>query len=136
MASKQKMDDRKTRGVCVRCGKMPAKPRHTQCSLCLKRTAESTSRYYRKKIGGSEILANTRLDQQGFCCAICGQPDGVGTRTSRRLALDHCHHTDQLRGMLCDGCNMGLGYFKDNLPNLLAAAVYLRKYRSPLIPSV
>lgn len=68
---------------------------------------------------------NAILDQQGFRCPICGRPDGVGTMEDKRLALDHCHRTDRVRGMLCDTCNLGLGAFKDSLGLLRNAQQYL-----------
>ena len=59
--------------------------------------------------------------QQGKC-AICGNEP----TTQRGLHLDHCHDTGQVRGLLCHGCNTGLGAFSDD-PELLAKAIgYLR----------
>lgn len=50
-------------------------------------------------------------------CAICG---AVATR------VDHCHSTNTVRGALCNGCNTGLGMFKDDQKILKKAIVYLR----------
>ena len=36
--------------------------------------------------------------------------------------LDHCHHTDEMRGFLCNSCNVGLGHFDDD-PDFLQRAV-------------
>lgn len=52
-------------------------------------------------------------------CAICGKPQ------ARRLNIDHDHATGKIRGLLCSRCNLGLGYFKDNIDNLNAAVAYL-----------
>lgn len=40
------------------------------------------------------------LTFQGGVCAICGRNDG-----KRRLNVDHCHETGEVRGLLCSGCN-------------------------------
>ena len=49
--------------------------------------------------------------QQGKC-AICKIPQ---SSLKYALCLDHCHKTKQIRGLLCDKCNMGLGYFNDDV---------------------
>lgn len=46
-------------------------------------------------------------------------------RWADKWVLDHCHHTDQFRGYICDSCNLGFGKFNDD-PNMMASAlVYL-----------
>jgi hypothetical protein len=70
------------------------------------------------------------LHSQHGMCAICGaSPDAEQYGV---LAVDHCHTTGKVRGLLCANCNNGLGRFKDNPEALEAAAAYLRKYREPL----
>jgi formate dehydrogenase maturation protein FdhE len=59
-------------------------------------------------------------EQQG-ACAICG-------RTDVALVVDHNHTTGRVRGLLCSGCNHGLGRFKDNIVLLISAMDYLVKY--------
>lgn len=65
------------------------------------------------------------LDQNG-ACAICREPETltVGGRL-RRLAIDHDHSTDTVRGLLCYGCNVSLGHFNDSVPTLERAIRYL-----------
>lgn len=64
------------------------------------------------------------IDAAGNKCELCGSPPGA-----RRLHIDHDHTTGALRGLLCHGCNVGLGYFKDDPELLERAAEYLRKPR-------
>jgi len=41
--------------------------------------------------------------------------------------VDHCHTTGEIRGLLCQGCNIGLGQFKDNPVALAKAIEYLKE---------
>jgi hypothetical protein len=68
---------------------------------------------------------NQKLEAQGNVCEICGKPDEV---EGRRMAIDHCHDTGQVRGLLCGNCNRGLGNFKDSPDMLQKALDYLVKY--------
>lgn len=71
------------------------------------------------------------LKEQGFVCAICKtEEEFLNSRTGRKqeLSVDHCHETDRVRGLLCVGCNRGLGYFKDSKEALRAAITYLEKH--------
>lgn len=71
------------------------------------------------------------LAKQNNCCAICKNPE---TRIDKRtaeltmLAVDHCHKTQKVRGLLCAKCNQGIGYFNDNIESLESAAQYLKLY--------
>lgn len=70
--------------------------------------------------GLSRDGADWVLDYSGPC-SLCGQPSTNG----KRLAVDHCHESGRVRGLLCDRCNRGLGYFRDQPDLLRLAAAYL-----------
>lgn len=57
-------------------------------------------------------------DQQNGLCAICEKAPPEG----RRLHIDHDHESGLVRGLLCRGCNHGLGNFLDS-PTLLTRAI-------------
>jgi len=61
------------------------------------------------------------LEIQKNRCAICGSEP----TKKRALAVDHDHKTGQVRGLLCNTCNLGLGQFKDSKDLLLKAIKYL-----------
>ena len=56
------------------------------------------------------------FDAQGGCCAICNQ-----ISEEEHLCVDHCHQTNEVRGLLCRTCNRALGLFKDD-PEILDRA--------------
>ena len=65
------------------------------------------------------------LAEQDGKCAICGT-DKPGSGADR-FAIDHCHSSKNVRGLLCHHCNRGLGYFRDSPSTLVRAINYLSK---------
>ena len=65
------------------------------------------------------------LVAQDYSCAICGVH---ASELSRELSVDHSHETDEVRGLLCSHCNIGLGNFKDDSQLLIKAFEYLKSY--------
>lgn len=68
------------------------------------------------------------LAAQDGVCAICRNGEASKSNRGhrrRRLTVDHDHETGQVRGLLCSGCNLALGGFRDSPDLLLAAASYL-----------
>jgi hypothetical protein len=65
---------------------------------------------------------------QGGGCAICGRtPDDAPGRWSR-LNIDHDHKTGKVRGVLCHGCNSGIGHLQDDPALLRRAAEYVEAH--------
>jgi hypothetical protein len=60
------------------------------------------------------------LESQNGVCSICKQPEN-----GKSLAVDHCHKTGEIRGLLCGKCNRGLGFFNDSKHLLSRAMEYL-----------
>lgn len=83
----------------------------------------------RCKFGSDFGLAafNSMFLEQNGCCAICGIHQ---SKLDRTLAVDHCHTTLEIRGLLCTHCNHGIGKFRDNIATLQSAISYLQKSRS------
>lgn len=45
----------------------------------------------------------------------------------KKLAVDHCHSTGKIRGLLCSSCNTALGLIKDSTYTLKRMIDYLEK---------
>lgn len=89
-----------------------------------RRPVKAATRHARAKALGLALMGgyDAVLASQDGGCAICGAKP-----KTRRLNIDHCHATGQVRGLLCPRCNRGLGWFGDRIDRLHAAAVYLRQ---------
>lgn len=81
----------------------------------------------RNKYGIGSDEYNRLLLSQGNGCAICGEPQADAR--GRRLHVDHCHETGNVRGLLCLACNAGLGFFRDEPWKMRAAADYIEGSR-------
>lgn len=69
-------------------------------------------KFHRKKEKYNYILSfdeyQNLIEKQNNLCAICLMPE-----KDKALAIDHCHKTFKIRGLLCQKCNRGLGCFND-----------------------
>lgn len=73
------------------------------------------------KLTKEEILE--MAEAQGFACASCGE-DAKGIEY--RLCVDHNHTTNEIRGLLCAGCNTAAGWLNDSPEKAELLANYLR----------
>jgi hypothetical protein len=93
---------------------------------------DARSRPYRRDIQLKSAYGITQADYDRLLalqhgrCAIC-RATTPGTRGTWRV--DHDHETGQVRGLLCDGCNRGIGSMQDDPGILMAAARYVMKHR-------
>ena len=85
----------------------------------------------RSTFGISLEQYNQMHSAQNGVCAICGQPETRITRNGkpRLLAVDHCHSSNKVRGLLCGNCNPMIGYAKDSIEVLGRAIEYLNSYK-------
>ena len=60
---------------------------------------------------------NKLCEEQDHKCKLCAK--------EKKLYVDHCHETGQIRGLLCKDCNSALGILGDNLAGLMKAVEYL-----------
>lgn len=102
---------------CKKC----TKDRHSEPKNKARRREYAWAVKLREEFGMSTEDYWEMFDRQGGRCAICrAVPDW------KRLAVDHDHETGEVRGLLCNSCNCGLGFFKDD-PHLVAQALMYLK---------
>jgi hypothetical protein len=94
----------------------------SHCKKCRNKKSYEKQREYRLlyKYGLTRKQYKALLTLQGDVCAICKQRNEV-----KELGVDHDHTTGRVRGLLCNDCNIALGYFKDNIDYLRQAILYL-----------
>ena len=78
---------------------------------------------FKRNYGITPELYDSMMIAQCGVCFICGAKP-----KKRRLSVDHCHDTNQVRGLLCNGCNVGIGHLKHNKVLLLKAIEYLDEW--------
>lgn len=81
----------------------------------------------RSAINRKQLLKHHGLSLEDFDRMVA-ERDGrcdICKEKKEKLCVDHCHATLVIRGLLCHGCNLVLGYAKDRPLVLSNAASYL-----------
>jgi len=103
--------------------------RSSQCKLCTNKRMKanydpikSRAKNLKNRFGITLDEYDALLESQEGCCKICGSNEpGV----KGRFVVDHNHDTNEVRGLLCWSCNVGLGHLKDSPDILQSALIYL-----------
>lgn len=90
-----------------------------------------TNRYLLRRYGITLDQYRDKLTQQGGVCAICLAPEtAVDAKINgiKSLAVDHCHKTKKVRGLLCFRCNSVIGKVEERADLLAKASAYLAEH--------
>lgn len=71
------------------------------------------------------------LEKQAGRCAICGRTREENGKRKKMLAVDHCHKTNRVRGLLCAPCNSSIGLMQESPEILQKAIQYLISSQQP-----
>lgn len=96
----------------------------------IKQGLERSEKEILRRRGIDKAKYDLMVLEQDNKCAICKKEETRKSRTKGnvcRLAIDHCHETNIVRGLLCHDCNAGLGHFHDSIEILEQAILYLEK---------
>lgn len=112
-------DAQKSSGISPLCKECNNKQRH---SWNLKNKEKRRFAVLKSETGIKQEEYLKILELQDNKCAICK----IETKNLvKNLSVDHCHTSNIIRGLLCTKCNIGLGYFNDNVEFLSSAIHYL-----------
>ena len=123
---------------CTRCGEVKAldefykdkrrkgapTPNCISChrAIRIKNKDARRKRTLMREYGISDSAFQKMLKKQEGACAICFE-----TFTSTPH-VDHNHATNVVRALLCQGCNTGLGQFRESPERLASAIHYLKEH--------
>lgn len=89
------------------------------------------NKYYKRTYGITVDDYNRMFEEQKGVCAICGKEEKTRRRKksseNERLAVDHCHETGEIRGLLCFKCNTAMGSLGDTREHVMRVIHYLSK---------
>ena len=77
--------------------------------------------YFKYKYGITADDYDFMYAGQKGCCLICG-------KHKNKLIIDHDHVSGMVRGLLCSGCNTGIGQLQDNVDILTKAIEYINRH--------
>lgn len=80
--------------------------------------------WYKRTLGLTMERVNALLAEHNYRCALCGRH---ADEFKKGLAIDHCHETGRIRGVLCMPCNTSLGQLGDNVESMYGIINYLNK---------
>ena len=88
--------------------------------------------YTKKKYGIDELDFETLWIAFRGRCGICGielkLPEKRRGQSLDVVAIDHSHISGNVRGLLCNGCNKGIGLLKEDVNILTNAINYLEMF--------
>lgn len=122
-ARQWEIDNKQRKNERQRCNYDPAKQQEARKRFASANPGVHADHHRNSRYKITRDLFDALIEKQEGCCAICREPF---TKTPR---IDHDHGSGTVRGLLCDGCNRGLGYFRDKPEYLRAAADYAERFQ-------
>lgn len=126
-----------TRSRCIACEKAYGKDwyrknkrknRNRSYKWIAKNPDEVRSKRLQNAYGITAQAYDQMLADQDGVCALCHKPEKAKSRSGaiRALAVDHCHDTGRVRGLLCRKCNQILGEIGDKLESAQKLVLYMK----------
>ncbi len=98
------------------------------CKVCTRKIQKKDrdiKQYTRKrryrKLGLTIEIYDAMLIEQDNVCKLCKRPP-----RTMKLAVDHCHDTGKVRGLLCTNCNTAIGVIEKNQGRMREILEYVK----------
>lgn len=90
-------------------------PKNPRGKRCWREPWERAKHYGLKSCYGLTLaIFYTMFAEQQGNCASCARPMVIQAGKINSAVVDHCHSTGKVRGLLCSGCNAGLGALRED----------------------
>lgn len=101
-----------------------------QCKECAKKSRQSSYCAARQKIINIKTKYKVTTEEIKLLmkivhCDLCGKKISWTPGAKTRAMIDHCHDSNQVRGILCSSCNTGLGKIGDTVATVKRALSYV-----------
>ena len=114
---------------CIKCMLIVNKKYNTK-EYCHNRYLKTKDRLWKNKLqrdfGITSDEYSKKLKKQRGKCAIC---DTSIKQNGKNLAVDHNHKTKKIRGLLCNNCNVAIGFLKEDIQKAKNLIKYLKKWK-------
>lgn len=113
--------------ACKECRRNDVKSKERQKQYILTHKKEREITRIKRKYNISFEEYSKIIESQNNKCCICGDELKSG---SGGKAVDHCHNSNKIRGILCQPCNVTLGLLKENINTLKSMITYLELHKT------
>ncbi len=107
----------KARRICPRCSHARTRAKHPA-----RRAAYDAAGRLKRRYGLTVVQYLAQVNHQRGRCASCGTVPPIA------LSVDHSHETGAIRELLCNNCNVALGYMRESPDNLRRLANYIERH--------
>ena len=83
--------------------------------------------HFQRSYGISVSDRDAIIESQSGLCPGCVK--ALGTLPKKKVHVDHDHDTNKVRGVLCHGCNVALGFVSEDPATLRRLADYLERHK-------
>jgi len=99
-----------------------------RCKDCTASLSASADGVRSRKAAFVKLRYGISLEEyESHLLAVEGTCPCCGKSGRKKMVMDHCHVTGEIRGVICSACNSGIGLLGDDIEGLRKAVAYLER---------